>query len=132
MSDWITYAVKSILVSFAILFRVYNNHQWKLSMSSLSLYFQSAKIILGFLNFITLPYNWKINKCLCVCFISYVIIIDFYITYNNLLSFQLLKCSKSLSDWGLHPQTPALVTQYHFQKFQKILVTPVVMQLITQ
>ena len=29
---------------------------------------------------------------------------NFYIKYSNLLSFELLKCSKSLSGWGLCPQ----------------------------
>jgi len=32
------------------------------------------------------------------------------------LSFELLKCSKFLSGWGLCPQTPALVAQYSFWK----------------
>ena len=41
-------------------------------------------------------------------FISYA----FYIKYNNLLSFEVLKCSKSLNV----PPVPALVTQYCFWK----------------
>ena len=52
------------------------------------------------------------------------IIIHFYIKYNNVLSFELLKYSKFLSSRGLCPQSPAWITQYYFWKLlQKILPT---------
>ena len=105
--------LKSALLSFSG-YSMYCNHQYKTEYELFIPVVQSAITILGFLNFITLAYKTKlkINKSnvyvSVFSFISGYLIcnynIDFYIKYSNLLSFELLKYSKFLSSWGLHPR----------------------------